>query len=106
VDSDFYWSIVTGEFRQGDLGPTEVSSILGWLLSGPANRAATEITFFSYSAITHVSDDPNYCENSDYIVCMLKKFWETDSIRIVDSQCVESPAFLLKTYNLSMVNMK
>ena len=89
VGSDFYWSIVTGEVKQGDRGPTAVSSKLGWLLSGPVDRSMTEFST-SYSAITHVSDDFDH-KNSDHIVSTLKKFWETDSIGIVDSQNSEPP---------------
>ena len=32
----YYWSIVTGEILNMGGGPTAISSILGWLLSGPA----------------------------------------------------------------------
>ena len=82
IGSDFYWSIVTGQVKQGDRGPTVVGSKLGWLLSGPADQSTTEF-FSSYSAITHVSNDPKI---SDYLASTLRKFWETDSIGIVDRQ--------------------
>jgi len=49
----FLWVQISSNRRsqKGDVGPTAVSSKLGWLLSGPADRAASEITSFSYSAI-------------------------------------------------------
>ena len=47
IGSDYYWQVVTGEIANGDSGPVAMSSIFGWLLSGPVDFPSIDCTFHS-----------------------------------------------------------
>ena len=42
IGSDYYWQVVTGETVNGDSGPVAMSSIFGWLSSGPVNHPSID----------------------------------------------------------------
>ena len=50
IGSDYYWQVVTGEIVNGDSGPVAMSSIFGWLLSGPVSHPS--IDCISHSLVT------------------------------------------------------
>ena len=35
IRSDYYWEFTTGEIQDGDTGPVDINTKLGWLNSGP-----------------------------------------------------------------------
>ena len=80
IGSDYYWDIVSGEIIRGD-GPTAVNSKLGWLLSGPAQGS----TLCTTSLLTHVTPT----QESDELVSSLQRFWETESLGIMESASEE-----------------
>ncbi|XP_068723357.1 uncharacterized protein [Montipora capricornis] len=85
IGSDYYWDLVTNEITQGEFGPTAVNSKFGWLISGPTNMRNTghDNTTASNLVISGelFFDD---AKEGDEITDMLKKFWETDSIGIIE----------------------
>ena len=85
IGSDFYWKFVTGEVRRGSAGPVAIHSTLGWLLSGSINP-----TQVSGDTCTHLilatSNVTSIPEVQDPVQDMLRKFWDTESIGIVDTE--------------------
>ena len=85
IGSDFYWQFVTGEVRRGSAGPVAIHSTLGWLLSGSINP-----TQVSGDTCTHLilatSNVTSIPEVQDPVQDMLRKFWDTESIGIVDTE--------------------
>ena len=47
IGSGYYWQVVTGDIVNTDCRPVAMSSVFGWLLSGPVSHPATESTFHS-----------------------------------------------------------
>ena len=89
IGSDHYWDIVTGESIRGENGPTAVNSKFGWLLSGPTNSSPYEANVVSNLIISGEAL-LNETNETDEIKNMLKTFWETESIGIVDDINPES----------------
>ena len=84
IGSDYYWQVVTGDIVNGDSGPVAMGSIFGWLLSGPVDLPSIDCTSHSLVIIGKdqctlqgIKDDP--------VAQMLKRFWENESIRILDT---------------------
>ena len=48
VDSDFYWSLVTGEMIRPEGGLIAACSTLGWLISGPVETSSTGKLIHAY----------------------------------------------------------
>ncbi|XP_044172645.1 uncharacterized protein LOC114972132 [Acropora millepora] len=86
IGSDHYWDFVTGETIRGEFGPTAVRSKLGWLLSGPTNNSQNGANVISNLVI---SGDifTNGAKESDEMSDMLKRFWDVESLGIVDADC-------------------
>ena len=89
IGSDYYWDIVTGEWTRGESGRTSVNSKFGWLLSGPTNSSLYETNVVSNLIISGEAFLSKTNETDD-INNMLKTFWETESIGIVDGIAPES----------------
>ncbi|XP_028403926.1 uncharacterized protein LOC114526512 [Dendronephthya gigantea] len=85
--ADYYYKIITGEIVNGDNGPIAVASKLGWLLLGP-----TLDTSSSYALSNLVIDGRKETlleENEkDELVKSLKRFWDLESLGIVESEKV------------------
>ena len=86
IGSDYYWDLVTNEIIQGEFGPTAINSKFGWLISGPTNVRNTRHDNTTPSNLV-ISGEPFFDEarEGDEITDMLKKFWETDSIGIIEN---------------------
>ena len=86
IGSDYYWDLVTNEIIQGEFGPTAINSKFGWLISGPTNVRNTRHDNTTASNLV-ISGEPFFDEarEGDEITDMLKKFWETDSIGIIEN---------------------
>ena len=82
IGLDLYWTIVTGDIKQGVYGPVAISSKLGWLLSGPVTVSAPCI--HSSHLIIQGSCSLQE-ENSEQLLSALKDFWETEAIGISDT---------------------
>ena len=92
VGSDYYWKFVTGETRQGADGPVAVHSTLGWLLSGSTDSTHDGVNTCAHLILTN---EPNCIpEVQDPIQEVLRKFWETESIGIVEANCKSTKKFL------------
>ena len=88
IGSDYYWSVVTRETIVGDTGPVAVSSRLRWLLSGPSDSSGS-VSFTHSNVIVH-SDNLVRVSESDDIVNVLKHFWDTESIGILDDTQIQA----------------
>ena len=85
IGSNFYWSIVTGEVVKADEGPVAVNSKLGWLLSGPMDSHEAHQVFHSNVVISGAPTNPTYGVRDDALVNALRRFWEDESLGIVDT---------------------
>ncbi|XP_028400806.1 uncharacterized protein LOC114523939 [Dendronephthya gigantea] len=87
LGADYYYKIITGEIVNGDNGPTAVASKLGWLLLGPTSNTSS-----SYALSNLVIDGRKKTlleENeNDELVRSLKRFWDLESLGIVESEKV------------------
>ena len=84
IDSNFYWSIVTGEVVRGEGGLVAVNSKLGWLLSGPTD--SQDIYPLSHTSVA-ITGAPNSLTNDNKdngLFNSLREFWEVESLSIVD----------------------
>ena len=82
IGSDHYWSIVTGDTVVGFHGPVALSSKLGWLLSAPLDRHSVTVVTQSHLVLNgDFIDQPSSLE-SDALIIMLHRFWNTESIGI------------------------
>ena len=65
-------------------GLIAVCSILGWLISGPAETAVTKELAHTYSnlAISHFNEPSASESQDDQLVIALKKFWEVETLGI------------------------
>ena len=87
IGADFYWHVLEGEMiRCGSGGLIALKSKLGWLLSGPFD--SSKINDCSVNlAVTHVlkiSTEVN--ENVDLLNRNVEKFWDLDTLGIVDKE--------------------
>jgi len=95
VGSDYYWSIVTGDTVAGDGGPVALGSKLGWLLSGPLNDYDSTMIVQANLVITPDVINPIVRDKDDVLSSMLHRFWDTESLGIIDKDGDdESPTFL------------
>ena len=85
IGLDHYRDFVTGESIRGDSGPTAVTSKLGWLLSGPTKSSHSETNVVSNLVISGETMSSEARENNE-MVEMLKRFWEVESLGIVDTE--------------------
>ena len=86
IGSDHYWDLVKGESIRGDFGPTAVKTWLGWLLSGPTNNSQNKWNVVSNLVILGESFS-NEARKSDEMADILKRFWNVESLRILDTDC-------------------
>ena len=75
IGADFYFSFMSGKCKKGETAnaPTAVESTLGWVVAGPIEGHPSENT---KSMLSTVCIDP--------VTDSLKRFWELESIGIVD----------------------
>ena len=87
IGSDFYWSIVNGEVRRcGKDGLVAISSKLGWIFSGPLNNSNDREEITAANLVTHVMRVELQEHNQSEIRKDLDKFWELDSLGIVEHE--------------------
>ena len=81
IGSDYYWQVVTGDIVNADSGPMVMSSVFGWLLSGPVSHPTTESIFHS---LVVIGKDECVLKNAgrDHLVQMLKCFWDNETVGI------------------------
>ena len=86
IGADHYWDVVTGDIVRGESGPTAISSKLGWLLSGRTeSNGKDEDPAVANLILTGESNDrTSVLNHNDKIVDSLKRFWETESIGIIE----------------------
>ena len=92
IGSDHYWEMVHDEIIRGSGGLVAVNSKLGWLISGPvvsqeldsnASHAYLAVAMQGPSSLEECSKGTSGLEQE------LRKFWETESIGIVEDSDVE-----------------
>lgn len=90
IGMDYYWHFIDGDCVRGESGPTAMNSKFGWILSGPlyiedsvnCGCVVTNLIISDREPLTSI-----YQEN-DKLNSTLKKFWDTESIGIVDENIV------------------
>ena len=82
IGSDYYWDLVRGETIRSDSGPTAVSSIFGWLLSGPLRDSVAADS----SNLIISGECPFAAHKDEELVNTLKKSWKTESTGIQSEQ--------------------
>lgn len=92
VGSDYYWKFVTGETRRGTDSLVAVHSTLGWLLSRGINSSYSGVNTCTLLILTN---EPKCIPKvQDPIQEVLRKFWETESIGVVEANCKITKYFL------------
>ena len=88
IGSDFYWKFATGEIIRGQSGPVAVGTILGWVLSGPAELAGQQRPTVSLMTMHTLCVEG---VTNKELNCSLRAFWELESLGIqtptVDPVC-------------------
>lgn len=99
IGSDHYFDIMDAEIVRGEKGPVAVGSKLGWVLSGPANNTDMDDQFSMVHLITEVNatqavQSPYSGSKDDELIQTLRRFWDTESMGIVDQQEESEDEFL------------
>ena len=82
IGGDNYWSVVTGDGNiRGQEGPVALHSKLGYVLSGTATL--NPVSFLAKSEPKFTS---MLASSTDEITVSLQRFWELDSIGIVENE--------------------
>ena len=86
IGSDFYWNFMTGETRTGrNGGPVAIKTHLGWVLSGPVNKAKETLTdssvFLNNTHVLRLNTEPVE-ENDCSLKKELSKFWNIEALGI------------------------
>ena len=86
--SDLYWSLVTGEVRQGNYGPMAIYMKLGWVLSGPTSGLATSVNLSTYTTTHILITTGTVCTTGleQALDEQLKKFWGLETLGIVNGE--------------------
>ena len=90
LGADYYHEIVTGDIIKSDTGPTAVRSKIGWLLLGPTSTTTSSYTM-SHLVIDGRREMLFEEKENDELVTNLKRFWELESLGIVEKD--ENPVF-------------
>lgn len=83
VGSDFYWSFVSDEIQPASRGPIAINNKLGWFLSGPLSSTDYH-NIASTNLIISYIDSGTVPTKDDELVCLLKGFWEIETVGITD----------------------
>ena len=93
IGMDHYWSFVTGETIHCHDGPVALNTRFGWILSGTVPDIDSP-TQHSTNLVTHVLKvDAMPAEFDRQLDKQLKKFWELESLGIVDRECTIGDQF-------------
>ena len=93
IESNLYWRIVASDIVRGDHGPVAVKSKLGWLLSGTVETFEAKQINHAHVVITGDPASPLQ-ERDDVLVESLRKFWEVESLGIVDPPSISATSNL------------
>ena len=77
IGYSFHWSIVTEGLRHCNKGLIAINSKLGWLLSGPVYDSSV-----IKGTLTDTDSSSTEFSEDNGLICMLKRFWDTESIEI------------------------
>lgn len=87
IGSDYYFDIVSGDVIRGSGGPVAVSSMFGWVLSGPTSaeesreKVTTTNLIIERPELMTLSPCDIHSEN-DELCNALQKFWDTESLGV------------------------
>ena len=86
IGSDFYWNFMTGETRTGrNGGSVAINTHLGWVLSGPVNKAketpSDSSVFLNNTHVLRLDTEPR-AENDCSLKEELSKFWNIEALGI------------------------
>ena len=97
IGSDCYWTIVTGQTTVGDHGPIALDSKLDWLLSGPLNDHSKAVMTHCHVIIHGGFTDSPMDENSNPLISTLQRFWNVESLGILDEKHEHQLPMFLQT---------
>ncbi|XP_006825219.1 uncharacterized protein LOC102808985 [Saccoglossus kowalevskii] len=78
IGADYYWNFVGDHIVRGP-GPTAVSSILGYLLSGSIQGYRPKSVFANDATILHIATNPSVVNDQ------LQDYWKLETIGITDN---------------------
>ena len=87
IGSDYYFDVVSGDVIRDSNGPVAMSSLFGWILSGPTSVEESREKFVSKNLILErpklmtMSPFDIHSEN-DELSNALQKFWDTESLGV------------------------
>ena len=87
IGSDYYFDIVSGDVIRSNSGPLEVSSMFGWVLSGPTSAEESREKYATTNLIIEKSESMTsspfdiHSENEE-LCNALQKFWDTESLGV------------------------
>ncbi len=89
IGSDYYFEVIMGEIRRGDKGPVAVQSEFGWLISGNGQALSTgkneTLTNLTLERPEHpYPADLVMKEDEDELTNAVRKFWNTESVGIIE----------------------
>ena len=85
IGSDYYFDVVCGDVIRGSSGPAAVSSMFGWVLSGPTSA---EESREKYATTNLIMERPELMTlspfdiHSEELCNVLQKFWDTESLGV------------------------
>ena len=107
IGSDCYWTIVTGQTIIGEQGPVALNSKLGWLLSGPLHSRSEGVMTHSHVIIHGGLTDSMMDGSKDFLVSALQRFWNIESLGILDERIEPQSLSFLQTISFNnIINMK
>ena len=99
IGADYYFEIILGEIRRGDNGPVAVQSEFGWLISGNAQASRTESNGKISNPMLERPErtypaDLLIDEEGDELTNVVRMFWNTESIGIMETEQLTDHGFL------------
>ena len=85
IGSDYYFDVISGDVIRGNSGPVAVSSMFGWILSGPASSEESTDKYATTNLIIEKPElmtlQPFDIHNENDELCnALQKFWDSESL--------------------------
>ena len=85
VGSDQYWTLATGEIRQGFSRPVAIGTKLGWMLSRPVPTDNSTVRTSSVNAVSCHTLRVDTQATDVELHFVLKQFWELEALDIRDN---------------------
>ena len=99
IGADYYLDVITGEIQRGDGGPVAVKSEFGWLVSGSGYAKTSKGEETLAQLIVQKADSATWSDSvcrdeNEGLTSAVRKFWETESLGIFESEPLPKKEFL------------